>query len=63
MVILNEPDIAKKYHDDALLVIDKHKEELEEFYQIYKSQLHNHLGSAYLKSDQFAEAKRVLSQG
>ena len=55
---LNEPNIAKKYHDDALKIINQHKDELEEFYQIYKSQLHNHLGSAYLKSDQFEEAKR-----
>ena len=54
---LKEPDIAKKYHDEALAIINAHKEELEEFYQIYKSQLHNHQGSAYLKSDRYREAK------
>ena len=54
---LKEPDIAKKYHDEALAIIDAHKEELKEFYQIYRSQLHNHQGSAYLKSDRYREAK------
>ncbi len=56
---IGQPELAEKYYKESILLFENLSEDKKMSYQIQLAQIHNLMGTAYLKNEYFNEAKEA----